>query len=59
MIDGAASGLPCVACGERVRVIAHDAAVLEGARRRIVQTRCARCGEERTLYFSIESPLAN
>ena len=59
VVETHAKSLPCLRCGEGVRVEDHAAKEFSGARRREVTVRCPRCGEQRTLYFAIASAAAN
>lgn len=54
VIEPHASSLPCVACGESVRIDEHVANAALGLR--IVKVRCPRCGVRRELYFRIAQP---
>lgn len=59
LIERRAQALPCVHCNGALEVIAHDTAVVDDARRRIVETKCRACGARRKLWFAIVEPLEN
>lgn len=52
VIEVHAAGLPCVACGEAVRIDEHIA----GDGLRVVRVRCPRCGHRREIFFRISMP---
>ncbi|MGH7284956.1 MAG: hypothetical protein ACRELY_25800 [Polyangiaceae bacterium] len=51
--------LPCVRCGQEVRVIEHEAKTIGERRLRVVKTKCTRCGAIRVLYMRITTPLSS
>ena len=52
-VEPRAENEPCLRCGEAVRAVDHDARTIDGARLRVVTTRCPQCGARRTLYFQL------
>jgi hypothetical protein len=56
VIEPIASSTPCVACGEHVRVIDHEAKTIAGNAVREVTVKCVMCGVARKVYFAIQAP---
>lgn len=59
VIEARAAATPCAHCAGPIKVIDHDARVMDDARRREVRARCQRCGRDRTLWFEIVAPAEN
>lgn len=64
VVEPHAGGLPCAACGERIRVEEHRAVTINDARGdskalRVVEVRCTRCGSRRNVYFRLGTTLAS
>lgn len=55
VIERRIAELACARCAGPLTVEAHDAAVVDGLRRRVVRARCARCSALRTLWFEVVS----
>lgn len=53
VIERRVAELACARCAAPLTVTSHDAAVVDGARRRKVEARCARCSTIRTLWFEV------
>ena len=59
LVEPVASSLACAVCGAATRVVDHTAKTIDLAPLRLAHVVCARCGFERTVYFSIAPPLAH
>ncbi|MBK9036166.1 MAG: hypothetical protein IPL61_33810 [Myxococcales bacterium] len=59
VIEGRAAATLCGHCAGPLKVIDHDLAVIDDARRRQVRARCQRCSRDRTLWFEIVAPAEN
>ena len=58
-IETRAASLPCLRCGEEVRVQEHLAHAIDGASVREVRTRCKACSAQRSLWFRIAGSMTN
>ncbi len=57
VIDTHARSLDCPRCGPHYRIVDQTARVSGALVRRILQLRCARCGEGREVHFVVVEPL--
>jgi hypothetical protein len=57
VIEVMAASLPCVTCGEKVRVEEHTAETIAGRPLRAAHVKCARCGAKRIIWFRIGTTL--
>jgi hypothetical protein len=53
VVEVMAKSLPCVICGENVRVEEHTAEAIDGRPLRAAHVRCVQCGAKRTIWFRI------
>jgi len=58
-VEISATGIPCIQCGEEVRVDQHLAETIGTARLRIAHVSCRACKATRAIYFRIDPPLPN
>lgn len=58
VIEARAASLPCIACEQPCRVVAHEALVDENRVRR-VELVCPRCATRRYVYFRIVGLMLN
>lgn len=54
VIELRATARPCPLCAGPLRLDAHRAEVIDGARLRIADVRCTQCGVARAVYFQLE-----
>ena len=57
LVEPHARSMPCVRCGNEVRVALHEAKTLGERRLRVVETKCTHCGAIRVLYMRITTAL--
>lgn len=57
VVEIRATAAPCLLCEGPLRLVAHRAEVIDGARLRVAVVACTMCGVERAIYFRLEEPL--
>lgn len=56
VVEVRALARPCPLCGGPLRLDAHTAEVIDGARLRVAALTCTMCGVGRKIYFRLEAP---
>jgi len=56
-VEVAAAATPCPLCGASLRVLDHEAIVVDGERLRVARTICLSCRAERSTFFALR-PIA-
>jgi hypothetical protein len=56
VVDLRAVAKPCPLCGGSLKVEAHTAEVIDGARLRVANVACTQCGARRAIYFRLTAP---
>jgi uncharacterized protein with PIN domain len=56
-VDVIAERTRCARCGESMRLVRHEAAVVDGTRLRVAHLACVACGRERCVYFRLAAGL--
>ena len=58
-VEVRARGLRCPVCQGEVRLLAHTAETIEGARLRVAAVECSVCRRGRSLYFRLAGAVLN